>query len=90
MDEIVIGIGSAQKSHELKDPFTAGERVVMLDEQEAIAIGMGAGADRLTVLLKVKKEDWGYCPNNPMHRSAYEKRSQSSYPLSDRHRLDQM
>lgn len=25
VDEIVIGIGSAQKSHELKDPFTAGE-----------------------------------------------------------------
>ena len=24
VDEIVIGIGSAQKSHELKDPFTAG------------------------------------------------------------------
>ena len=32
VDEIVIGIGSAQKSHELKDPFTAGERVVMLTQ----------------------------------------------------------
>ena len=31
VDEIIIGIGSAQKSHELKDPFTAGERVVMLN-----------------------------------------------------------
>ena len=32
VDEIIIGIGSAQLSHELKDPFTAGERVVMLSQ----------------------------------------------------------
>ncbi|UZE92119.1 MAG: nicotinamide-nucleotide adenylyltransferase [Methanosarcinales archaeon] len=30
VDEIVIGIGSAQKSHTLVDPFTAGERVMMV------------------------------------------------------------
>lgn len=30
VDEIIIGIGSAQLSHETKDPFTAGERVVMV------------------------------------------------------------
>lgn len=30
VDEIIIGIGSAQLSHELKDPFTAGERVLMM------------------------------------------------------------
>jgi len=30
VDELVIGIGSAQKSHEPNDPFTAGERVLML------------------------------------------------------------
>ena len=30
VDELVIGIGSAQKSHEPSDPFTAGERVLML------------------------------------------------------------
>ena len=30
VDEIIIGIGSAQLSHESKDPFTAGERVVMI------------------------------------------------------------
>jgi nicotinamide-nucleotide adenylyltransferase len=30
VDEIVIGIGSAQLSHTLKDPFTAGERIMML------------------------------------------------------------
>ena len=30
MDEIVIGIGSAQLSHQLDNPFTAGERVLMI------------------------------------------------------------
>ena len=29
-DEIIIGIGSAQYSHTVKNPFTAGERVEML------------------------------------------------------------
>lgn len=32
VDEIIIGIGSAQVSHELKNPFTAGERVVMINQ----------------------------------------------------------
>ena len=32
VDEIIIGIGSAQLSHEAKDPFTAGERVVMISQ----------------------------------------------------------
>ncbi|AEG18270.1 nicotinamide-nucleotide adenylyltransferase [Methanobacterium paludis] len=30
VDEVIIGIGSAQLSHTLRDPFTAGERVMML------------------------------------------------------------
>ncbi|HDN66098.1 MAG TPA: nicotinamide-nucleotide adenylyltransferase [Methanosarcinales archaeon] len=30
VDEIIVGIGSAQRSHELENPFTAGERVVMI------------------------------------------------------------
>lgn len=30
VDEVVIGVGSAQLSHTLQDPFTAGERVMML------------------------------------------------------------
>ncbi|MDR2967520.1 MAG: nicotinamide-nucleotide adenylyltransferase [Methanobacteriaceae archaeon] len=30
VDEIIIGIGSAQLSHSIKDPFTAGERIMML------------------------------------------------------------
>ena len=32
VDEIIIGIGSAQLSHELKDPFTAGDRIVMMSQ----------------------------------------------------------
>ena len=32
VDELIIGIGSAQLSHEAKDPFTAGERIVMLSQ----------------------------------------------------------
>lgn len=32
VDEIIIGIGSAQLSHELKDPFTAGERIIMVKQ----------------------------------------------------------
>lgn len=30
VDELVIGIGSAQKSHDSENPFTAGERVMMI------------------------------------------------------------
>ncbi|QYZ79886.1 nicotinamide-nucleotide adenylyltransferase [Methanofollis formosanus] len=30
VDELVIGVGSAQFSHELENPFTAGERVMMI------------------------------------------------------------
>ena len=30
VDELVIGIGSAQNSHKLDDPFTAGERLLMI------------------------------------------------------------
>ena len=32
VDELIIGIGSAQLSHEVKDPFTAGERIVMISQ----------------------------------------------------------
>jgi len=30
VDELIIGIGSAQISHEMKHPFTAGERILMI------------------------------------------------------------
>jgi len=32
VDELVIGIGSADKSHTDHDPFTAGERIMMIDK----------------------------------------------------------
>ncbi|MHC1589089.1 MAG: nicotinamide-nucleotide adenylyltransferase [Methermicoccaceae archaeon] len=32
IDELVIGVGSAQRSHTITDPFTAGERVVMISK----------------------------------------------------------
>lgn len=32
VNEVVIGIGSAQLSHTLKDPFTAGERTMMINK----------------------------------------------------------
>ena len=35
VDELIIGIGSAQLSHTVKDPFTAGERVMMLTKSLA-------------------------------------------------------
>jgi nicotinamide-nucleotide adenylyltransferase len=30
VDELIIGVGSAQESHTLENPFTAGERVLMI------------------------------------------------------------
>ncbi len=30
VDELIVGIGSAQKSHTISDPFTGGERVMMV------------------------------------------------------------
>lgn len=30
VDEVVIGVGSAQRSHEIENPFTAGERITMI------------------------------------------------------------
>lgn len=30
VDEVIIGVGSPQYSHRLDDPFTAGERIVMI------------------------------------------------------------
>jgi nicotinamide-nucleotide adenylyltransferase len=32
VDELVIGIGSADASHEPRDPFTAGERLMMIQK----------------------------------------------------------
>ncbi len=37
VDELIIGVGSAQLSHTLDNPFTAGERVLMLNKALAEA-----------------------------------------------------
>lgn len=37
VDELIVGIGSAQESHTLENPFTAGERVLMLTRALAAA-----------------------------------------------------
>ena len=29
-DELIVGIGSAQESHTLENPYTAGERIEMI------------------------------------------------------------
>ena len=47
VDEIIIGIGSAQLSHEIKDPFTAGERLVMMNQTLAEA---GIDASRYYII----------------------------------------
>ena len=47
VDEIIIGIGSAQISHELKDPFTAGERIVMMNQALA---DMGVDPSRYYII----------------------------------------
>lgn len=36
LDELIIGIGSADSSHTTKDPFTAGERIRMIDRSHKI------------------------------------------------------
>jgi len=43
VDELIIGIGSAQESHELENPFTAGERILMIS----------AALDELNIKKKV-------------------------------------
>ena len=62
VDEIIIGIGSAQKSHELKDPFTAGERVVMLT-QALIENNIDSGSYYIIPMEDIRKrmlkdENW--------------------------------
>ena len=47
VDELIIGIGSAQLSHEAKDPFTAGERIVMITQALA---DMGVDPSRYYII----------------------------------------
>ena len=37
VDELIVGVGSAQESHTLENPFTAGERILMISKALAEA-----------------------------------------------------
>jgi len=37
VDELIVGVGSAQESHTLENPFTAGERILMISRALAEA-----------------------------------------------------
>jgi nicotinamide-nucleotide adenylyltransferase len=54
-DELIIGIGSAQRSHTIVDPFTAGERVLMIT--------------RVLATQKIKKM-WYVIPIEDIQRNA--------------------
>ena len=54
-DELIIGIGSAQRSHTIVDPFTAGERVLMIT--------------RVLATQKIKKM-WYVIPIEDVQRNA--------------------
>jgi nicotinamide-nucleotide adenylyltransferase len=54
-DELIIGIGSAQRSHTIIDPFTAGERVLMIT--------------RVLAMQKIKKM-WYVIPIEDIQRNA--------------------
>ncbi|MDI9644173.1 MAG: nicotinamide-nucleotide adenylyltransferase [Candidatus Verstraetearchaeota archaeon] len=49
VDELIIGIGSAQTSHTLENPFTAGERMTMIS---AVLKGNGL-ADRCPYIIPI-------------------------------------
>ena len=43
VDKLVIVVGSAQKSHEMRNPFTAGERIMMIKASLDAEKGVDAG-----------------------------------------------
>ena len=43
VDKLVIVVGSAQKSHEMRNPFTAGERIMMIKASLDAERGVDAG-----------------------------------------------
>lgn len=48
VDSLVIIVGSSQKSHEFKNPFTAGERILMI--KESLNADIGVDQKRLLVI----------------------------------------
>jgi len=43
VEELIIVIGSSQKSHEMKNPFTAGERILMIKQSLSAEKGFDIG-----------------------------------------------
>ncbi len=69
-DELIIAIGSAQQSHTLTDPFTAGERVLMIRESLKEAQVSLESVFILTIPDVFRNSIWvshlqSYCP--PFH-----------------------
>ena len=65
VDEVVIVIGSAQLSHELKDPFTAGERIMMmtqaLDDADIMQIFKDGAEIGFREGIKAQSEEMACC-----------------------------
>lgn len=99
VDRLTIVIGSAQYSHTLENPFTAGERVWMLDESFRDA---GLEATIIPVVDVHRNSLWvshveTYVPpfdvvftNNPLPKRLFEERDYTvrSFPLIHRERYE--
>ncbi|HXP52368.1 MAG TPA: nicotinamide-nucleotide adenylyltransferase, partial [Bacteroidia bacterium] len=48
VEELVIVIGSAQISHEMRNPFTAGERIQMI--KDSLDADLGADIKRIMMI----------------------------------------
>lgn len=90
-DELIVGIGSAQESHTLENPFTAGERIEM--------IRRCLGRDKLAKTIMIPIPDvnrfaiWvshveSLVPpfdvvftNNPLTKSLFEEKGYRVYPM---------
>jgi nicotinamide-nucleotide adenylyltransferase len=89
-DELIIGIGSAQDSHTLENPFTAGERI------EMIRLCLGKGNLARTIMIPIPDINrfaiWvshieslvppfkAVFTNNPLTKSLFEDKGYKVYP----------
>lgn len=89
-DELIIGIGSAQESHTMENPFTAGERI------EMIRLCIGKDKRARTIMVPIPDVNrfaiWvshieslvppfkAVFTNNPLTKSLFEAKSYKVYP----------
>src|SRR5678816_2438367 len=57
VDELIIVVGSSQRSHEFRNPFTAGERIEMI--RETLVAEQGIDENRI-MLIPVPDTDIHY------------------------------